>query len=158
MRIMGLDVGAMTVGVAISDELLCTAQGIEVIRRKQENKLRQTYARIEELITEYQVELVVIGYPKNMNNTIGERALKCEAFAADVRRRTGLETLLWDERLTTVTAHRVLDMAEVGLKKKMSVVDKIAAAVILQSYLDWRANRQEAEEREAADKAWPDGQ
>ena len=128
---MGLDVGSVTVGVAVSDELLCTAQGLEVIRRKQENKLRQTYARIEEL---------ALGYPKNMNNTVGERAQKCEAFAEDIKRRTGIETLLWDERLTTVTAHRVLDMAEVGLKKKMAVVDKIAAAVILQSYLDYRAN------------------
>ena len=145
MRIMGLDVGAATVGVALSDELLCTAQGLEVIRRKQENKLRQTYARIEALAVEYQVELIVIGYPKNMNNTVGERAQKCEAFAEDIRRRTGIETVLWDERLTTVTAHRVLDMAQVGLKKKMAVVDKIAAAVILQSYLDWRANQREAE-------------
>ena len=137
---MGLDVGSVTVGVAVSDELLCTAQGLEVIRRKQENKLRQTYARIEELALAYGVELIVVGYPKNMNNTEGERAQKCEAFAEDIKRRTGIETLLWDERLTTVTAHRVLDMAEVGLKKKMAVVDKIAAAVILQSYLDYRAN------------------
>lgn len=137
---MGLDVGSVTVGVAVSDELLCTAQGLEVIRRKQENKLRQTYARIEELALAYGVELIVVGYPKNMNNTVGERAQKCEAFSEDIKRRTGIETLLWDERLTTVTAHRVLDMAEVGLKKKMAVVDKIAAAVILQSYLDYRAN------------------
>lgn len=149
MRIMGLDVGAMTVGVAISDELLCTAQGIEVIRRKQENKLRQTYARIEQLISEYDVGLVVIGYPKNMNNTIGERAEKSENFAEDVRRRTGLETILWDERLTTVSAHRVLDMAEVGLKRKMEVVDKVAATVILQSYLDYRANQSRQEEGNA---------
>ena len=145
MRIMGLDVGAMTVGVAISDELLITAQGIEVIRRKQENKLRQTYARIEQLIQEYDVSLVVIGYPKNMNNTIGERALKSEAFADDVRRRTGLRVVLWDERLTTVSAHRVLELGEVGLKKKMEVVDKVAATVILQSYLDWRRNNETTE-------------
>lgn len=148
MRIMGLDVGAMTVGVAISDELLLTAQGIEVIRRKQENKLRQTYARIEQLIEEYDVSLVVIGYPKNMNNTVGERALKSEAFAEDVRRRTGLEVVLWDERLTTVSAHRVLDLGEVGLKKKMEVVDKVAASVILQSYLDWRRNQENIDGRE----------
>ena len=148
MRIMGLDVGAMTVGVAISDPLLLTAQGIEVIRRKQENKLRQTYARIEQLIEEYEVSLVVIGYPKNMNNTIGERALKSEAFAEDVRRRTGLEVVLWDERLTTVSAHRVLELGEVGLKKKMEVVDKVAASVILQSYLDWRRNQENTDGRE----------
>lgn len=143
MRIMGLDVGSVTVGVAISDELLYTAQGLEVIRRKQENKLRQTYARIEQLIEEYDVGLVVIGYPKNMNNTVGERAVKSESFAEDVRRRTGLEVVLWDERLTTVSAHRVLDLGEVGLKKKMEVVDKVAASVILQSYLDWRRNQKE---------------
>ena len=148
MRIMGLDVGAMTVGVAISDELMFTAQGIEVIRRKQENKLRQTYARIEQLIEEYDVSLVVIGYPKNMNNTVGERAMKSEAFAEDVRRRTGLEVVLWDERLTTVSAHRVLDLGEVGLKKKMEVVDKVAASVILQSYLDWRRNQENIDGRE----------
>ena len=146
MRIMGLDVGAMTDGVAISDELLCTAQGIEVIRRKQENKLRQTYARIEQLIEEYSVGLVVIGYPKNMNNTIGERAEKSESFAADIRRRTGLETVLWDERLTTVSAHRVLDLAEMSCRRKNEVVDKLAAVLILQNYLDWRSAGRERTE------------
>lgn len=145
MRIMGLDVGAATVGVAISDELFCTAQGIEVIRRKHENKLRQTYARIEQLIEEYKVGLIVIGYPKNMDNTIGERAKKSESFAEDIRRRTGLETVLWDERLTTVSAHRVLDMAQVHWQKKNKVVDKIAAAVILQNYLDWKSNAEQIE-------------
>lgn len=137
MRIMGLDFGGATVGVAISDELLITAQGIEVIRRKQENKLRQTYARIEELILEYGVERVVIGYPKNMNNTIGVRAELAEEFAANVRRRTGLETVLWDERLTTVAAHRVLDAANLSYQKKAQVVDKLAAVLILQGYLDY---------------------
>ena len=82
MRVMGLDYGSVTVGVAISDELLLTAQGIEVIRRKQENKLRQTLARIEQLIEEYQVNKIVLGYPKNMNNTIGDRCRKSEEFAA----------------------------------------------------------------------------
>ena len=151
MRIMGLDVGAATVGVAISDELFCTAQDIEVIRRKYENKLRQTYARIEQLIEEYKVGLVVIGYPKNMDNTIGERAEKSESFAQDIRRRTGLETILWDERLTTVSAHRVLDMAQVHWQKKNKVVDKIAAAVILQNYLDWRSNAGQIETVEKED-------
>lgn len=141
MRIMGLDVGAATVGVAISDELLYTAQGIEVIRRQYENKLRQTYARIEQLAEEYDVGLIVVGYPKNMNNTVGERAVKSENFAADIRRRTGLEVVLWDERLTTVAAHRALALGGTGLKKKMEVVDKVAAVVILQNYLDWRRNQ-----------------
>lgn len=137
MRIMGLDYGSVTVGVAISDALNLTAQGIEVIRRKQEKKLRQTLAKIQELVNEYQVEKIVLGYPKNMNNTIGERALKSEEFADMVRRRTGLEVILWDERLTTVAAHQVLDEANVNLDKKAQVVDKIAAVFILQGYLDY---------------------
>ena len=136
MRIMGLDFGSVTVGVAISDELLLTAQGIEVIRRKQENKLRQTLARIEELIVEYQVESIVLGYPKNMNNTIGERAVKAEEFAESLRRRTGLDVILWDERLTTVAAHQVLDEGNLRHDAKAKVVDKLAAVFILQGYLD----------------------
>lgn len=136
MRIMGLDYGSVTVGVAISDELLLTAQGIEVIRRKQENKLRQTLARIEELIKEYNVQKIVLGYPKHLNNTIGERALKSEEFADKLRKRTGLEVILWDERLTTVAAHQILDQGGLNIKKKSFVVDKIAAILILQGYLD----------------------
>ena len=142
MRIMGLDYGSVTVGVAISDELLFTAQGIEVIRRKQENKLRQTYQRIEALIQEYGVEQIVVGYPKHMDNSIGERAKKSEEFAEDLKRRTGLPVVLWDERLTTVAAHRVLDQGAVGLKQKMQVVDKVAAVLILQGYLDYLANQE----------------
>jgi len=140
MRIMGLDFGGATCGVAISDELLITAQGIETIRREQENKLRRTYARIEELIKEYNVEKIVLGYPKNMNNTIGVRAEICDEFAANLRRRTGLEVIMWDERLTTVAAHRVLDEAEQSYKKKAKVVDMLAAVLILQNYLDYLAN------------------
>ena len=127
----------MTVGVAISDPLLITAQGIEVIRRKQENKLRQTYARIEALIEEYGVEKIVVGFPKHLNNTVGIRAELAEEFAENVRRRTGLEVVMWDERLTTVAAHRVLDEAELHYKKKAEVVDKLAAVLILQGYLDY---------------------
>ena len=137
MRIMGLDYGSVTVGVAISDSLLITAQGIEVIRRKQENKLRQTYARIEALIEEYGVEKIVVGFPKHLNNTIGIRAELAEEFAENVRRRTGLEVVMWDERLTTVAAHRVLDEAELHYKKKAEVVDMLAAVLILQGYLDY---------------------
>lgn len=137
MRIMGLDYGSMTVGVAISDALLLTAQGIEVIRRKQETKLRQTYARIEELIHQYEVEKIILGYPKNMDNSIGERAIKSEEFAENLRRRTGLTVELWDERLTTVAAHQVLAISGASLKKKMAVVDKLAAVLILQGYLDF---------------------
>lgn len=136
MRIMGLDYGQVTVGVAISDELLLTAQGIEVIRRKDENKLRHTLQRIEALIDEYGVELIVLGYPKNMNNTIGERAEKSEQFADMLRRRTGLEVALWDERLTTVAAHNAMIEGNVRREKRAKVVDKVAAVFILQGYLD----------------------
>ena len=141
MRIMGLDYGSVTVGVAISDELLLTAQGIEVIRRKEENKLRHTLQRIEELIKEYQVEQIVLGYPKNMNNTIGERALKSEEFAKTLERRTGLEVVLWDERLTTVSAHNAMIEGNVRREDRSKVVDKVAAVFILQGYLDMRSRQ-----------------
>lgn len=135
-RIIGLDYGSVTVGVAISDALLLTAQGVEVIRRKQENKLRQTLARIEELIAEYEVNTIVVGYPKHLNNTIGERAVKSEEFAEKLRQRTGLKVVLWDERLTTVAAHQVLSQANLNYEEKAKVVDKLAAVLILQGYLD----------------------
>lgn len=144
MRIMGLDYGSTTVGVAISDELLITAQGIEVIRRKQENKLRQTLARIEQLIQEYDVQKIVLGYPKHMNNTIGERCKKSEEFAAMLERRTGLEVILFDERLSTVSAHNAMIEGDVRREKRYAVVDQVAAVVILQNYLDTIANKQNA--------------
>lgn len=145
MRIMGLDYGAMTCGVAISDELLITAQGIETIRRTHEAKLRKTYARIEELITQYDVQKIVVGLPKNMNNTEGERAEAARAFASDIERRTGLPVVMWDERLSTVSAHRALDEAELSYMKKNEVVDKLAAVIILQNYLDYIANQKKNE-------------
>lgn len=135
---MGLDYGQATVGVAVSDELLLTAQGIEVIRRKEENKLRQTLQRIEALIKEYDVELIVLGYPKNMNNTIGERAEKSEQFKEMLQRRTNLPVVLWDERLTTVSAHNAMIEGNVRREKRAKVVDKVAAVLILQGYLDSR--------------------
>jgi putative Holliday junction resolvase len=135
-RIMGLDYGSVTVGVAISDALLLTAQGVEVIHRKQENKLRQTMARIEALISEYGVDRIVVGYPKHLNNTIGERAIKSEEFAEKLKSRTGLEVVLWDERLTTVAAHQVLSQTKLDYVEKAKVVDKLAAVLILQGYLD----------------------
>lgn len=138
LRIMGLDYGQATVGVAVSDELLLTAQGIEVIRRKEENKLRQTLQRIEVLIKEYDVELIVLGYPKNMNNTIGERAEKSEQFKEMLQRRTNLPVVLWDERLTTVSAHNAMIEGNVRREKRAKVVDKVAAVLILQGYLDSR--------------------
>ena len=141
MRIMGLDYGSVTVGVAISDELLITAQGIETIQRKHETKLRQTLARIDELIKEYEVERIVLGYPKNMNNTIGERAVKSEEFAEVLRKRTGLLVVLWDERLTTVAAHQTLILGDVRREDRGKVVDKLAAVLILQGYLDFLSNQ-----------------
>lgn len=140
MRIMGLDYGSVTVGVAISDALLLTAQGIEVIRRNDENKLRKTYARIEQLVNEYEVEQIVVGYPKNMNNTIGDRAEKSEDFAKMLERRTGLEVILFDERLTTVSAHNAMIEGNVRREKRAQVVDKVAAVFILQTYLDSISN------------------
>ncbi|MFV0342932.1 MAG: Holliday junction resolvase RuvX [Anaerocolumna sp.] len=136
MRIMGLDYGSVTVGVAISDELLITAQGIETIKRKQENKLRQTLARIEQLIEEYGVGKIVVGYPKNMDNTIGTRAKLSEEFAEMLRKRTGLEVVLWDERLTTIAATQMLKLGEVKPQNRKAVVDKLAAVLILQGHLD----------------------
>ncbi len=134
---MGLDYGSVTVGVAISDSLGITAQGKETIRRKQENKLRRTFARIEELIDEYDVSKIVLGYPKHLNNTIGERAKKTEEFADKLRARTGIEVVLWDERLTTVAANQALDQDGLNYEEKAALVDKIAAVLILQGYLDY---------------------
>jgi len=142
MRIMGLDFGSKTVGVAISDELLLTAQGIEIIRRKEENKLRQTLARIEALIEEYQVEEIVLGYPKNMNNTEGERVELTNEFKEKLERRTGLNVALWDERLTTVAADRFMMEAGIRREERKEHVDRIAATFILQGYLDYRKNKE----------------
>jgi len=142
MRIMGLDFGSKTVGVAISDELLITAQGIEIIRRKEENKLRQTLARIEELIEEYGVEEIVLGYPKNMNNTEGERVELTNEFKEKLERRTGLPVTLWDERLTTVAADRFMMEAGIRREERKEHVDRIAASFILQGYLDYRKNKE----------------
>ncbi|MCQ2549818.1 MAG: Holliday junction resolvase RuvX [Lachnospiraceae bacterium] len=142
MRIMGLDFGSKTVGVAISDSLLITAQGIEIIRRKEENKLRQTLARIEALIEEYEVEEIVLGYPKNMNDTLGERVEKTDSFRESLERRTGLPVHLWDERLTTVAADKAMMEAGIRRENRKDHVDKIAAIFILQGYLDYRKMQQ----------------
>lgn len=140
MRIMGLDYGSKTVGVAISDPLLITAQGIEIIRRKDENKLRQTLARIEELIVEYEVSGIVLGLPKNMNDTLGDRAKLSLEFKDKLERRTGLAVTMWDERLTTVAADKTMMEAGIRREHRKEYVDKIAAVFILQGYLDYRAS------------------
>ena len=136
MRILGLDFGSKTVGVAVSDGLLVTAQGVETIERKDENKLRKTCARIEELIAEYEITEIVLGLPKNMNNTEGERVEKTKAFGEMLERRTGLPVHYWDERLTTVAAEQILMESGVRRENRKAVIDKVAAGLILQGYLD----------------------
>ena len=142
MRKMGLDFGSKTVGVAVSDPLLITAQGIEIVRRKSESKLRQTLARIEELIVEYEVDEIVLGYPKNMNDTEGERVEKTLAFKEMLERRTGLSVQLWDERLTTVAADKAMIEAGIRREERKEHVDRIAAVFILQGYLDYLKNKE----------------
>ena len=146
MRIMGLDYGSKTVGVAISDALGLTAQGIETIHRKEENKLRKTCARIEELIKEYEVTKIVLGFPKHMNNDIGDRAEKSLEFKGMLERRTGLEVIMWDERLTTVEAERTLIESNVRREDRKKYIDKIAAVFILQGYLDSEYMKREKSE------------
>lgn len=136
MRTIGLDYGTKTVGVAISDEMGLIAQPLETIERKAANKLRQTLARIEAIIVEQSVDTIVLGFPKNMNNTEGERAEATRAFQADLERRTGLPVVLVDERLTTVEADRILEETGVAHSARKEHIDKMAAAIILQSYLD----------------------
>lgn len=148
MRIMGLDFGSRTVGVAVSDSLLITAQALEIIRRKEENKLRRTLARIEELIEEYEVEEIVLGLPKHMNASEGIRAELTKEFKEKLERRTGLPVILWDERLTTVSADRLMMESGIRRENRKEYVDKIAAAIILQGYLDSRTMRESQREPE----------
>ena len=136
MRIMGLDYGAKTVGVAISDEMLLTAQPIETIRRERPAKLRQTLARIESLMKDYDIDKVVIGLPKKLNNEEGDRCEKTREFGEMVERRSGLEVIYQDERLTTVQADNVLAEGGVRNENRKQYIDKMAASLILQSYLD----------------------
>ena len=131
-----MDYGSRTVGVAISDPLRITAQAVETITRKDENKLRKTCARIEALIQEYQAEKIVLGLPKHMNNDIGDRAEKSMEFGRMLERRNGLPVVMWDERLTTVEAERTLIENKVRREDRKKYVDQIAAVFILQGYLD----------------------
>ncbi|MCR5116253.1 MAG: Holliday junction resolvase RuvX [Lachnospiraceae bacterium] len=135
MRIMALDFGSKTVGVAVSDPLLLTAQGVEIIRRKEENKLRKTLARIEELIVEYGVTKIVLGLPLNMDDTKGERAELSLQFKESLERRTGLGVTMWDERLTTVEADDIMNEAGIKGKDRKEYVDMIAAQIILEDYI-----------------------
>ena len=139
---MGLDFGSKTVGVALSDPMLITAQGMEIIRRDSEKRLRRTLARIEELILEHEVDEIVLGFPKNMNGTQGERAEKTLEFKDMLERRTGLSVQLWDERLTTVAADKAMIDAGIRREERKEHVDKIAAVFILQGYLDMLKNKE----------------
>lgn len=141
-RILGLDYGAKTMGVAVSDPLGLTAQGVEIIHRNSETHLRRTLARIGELAKEYQAGTIVIGFPKHMNNTVGERAEKSIALKEALERRTGCRVELWDERLTSVMANRVLIEERVRREHRGQYVDMLAAVFILQGYLDY-VNAQE---------------
>ena len=130
---MSLDVGSRTIGIACSDALLMTARGIETIRR---TSLEKDFNRLQELIAEYEVHELVVGMPKNMNGTKGERAEKTEEFVNKMKEVINLPVTYWDERLSTVMAERQLIAADVSRKKRKSVIDKMAAVVILQGYLD----------------------
>ncbi len=134
MRSMSLDVGTRTIGIAVSDLLGMIAGGVETIKR---TSLERDFERLAELVKEYEVDTLVVGYPKNMNGTIGERAQSCEAMAEELRERfPGVQVVLWDERLSTVAAEKVLVDADLRRKKRKKVIDMMAAVVILQNYLD----------------------
>ena len=137
-RILGLDYGSKTVGVAVSDALGITAQAVEIIRRKSENKLRQTLARLEQLIEEYDIGSIVLGLPIHMNSDEGDRARKSLEFKELLEKRTGLDVIMWDERLTTVEAIEIMNEAGIRPQDRKQYVDKIAAGFILQDYLNDR--------------------
>jgi len=135
MRILGLDVGSKTVGVALSDELGWTAQGLETIKINEDEKMFG-FKQIGQIIEKYEVSKIVVGLPKNMNGTVGPRGEASKFYASELERRFSLPVFLWDERLTTVAAERVLLEADVSRKKRKQVIDKMAAAMILQGFLD----------------------
>ena len=145
MRILGLDFGQKTIGVAVSDALGWTAQGVEIIRRDEEENLKASIARIAELCKQYEIESIVLGYPKNMNNTVGDRAKKSERFKKRLKKELRLPVKLWDERLSTVAAERDLIAADVSRAGRKEVIDKMAAVFILQGYLDHLAAKAEKE-------------
>lgn len=137
MRKMSLDVGTRTIGIAVSDLMGMIANGVETIRRTNEEK---DYERIAQLIKEHEVDTLVVGYPKNMNGTIGERAQACEAMAHKLEDMfPEVKVVLWDERLSTVAAEKVLVDADMRRNKRKKIIDMMAAVVILQNYLDSKA-------------------
>ncbi len=136
MRILGLDFGTKTTGVAVSDPMGWTAQGLEIIRRQEDEHLKATMKRLEEICLEYKVEKIVLGLPKNMNNTLGERGEKTLLFKQKLENRLKIPVETWDERLSTVAAEQVLLEADMSRQKRKNVIDKLAATIILQNYLD----------------------
>lgn len=140
MRVMACDYGSKTIGIAVSDPFGWTAQGVEIIRRQEEEALSSSIERIEELIAEYGVEKIVVGLPKNMNNTSGERVEKTLEFIEKLKKKISLPVVTWDERLSTVGAERVLLEADLSRAKRKKVIDKMAAAYFLQGYLDAGGN------------------
>mgnify|MGYP000032459431 FL=1 len=136
MRILGLDFGSKTVGVAVTDPLGYTAQGVEIIRRDSPNKLRKTLARIEQLVEQYNIEKIVLGYPVMLSGTEGERVKKTKEFGTMLERRTGLEIVFQDERLTTVEAYEIMDEAGIKKQDRYKYVDQIAATIILEDYIN----------------------
>jgi len=136
LRIMGMDYGEKTIGIAVSDPFGWTAQGVEIIRRKDENNLKESMERIKELIEQYDVKKIVLGFPKNMNNTLGVRAEKTLEFKEKLEKRFSIEVILWDERLSTKAAESILLEADISRSKRKKVIDKMAAVYILQGYLD----------------------
>jgi putative holliday junction resolvase len=139
MRILGLDVGSKTIGVAISDPLGWTAQGITTIKR---TKKDQDIEEIRKICKEYSVESIVVGLPKNMNGTIGDSGEKVLDFSEEIKETLELKVEMWDERLTTVAAHKAMLEADLSRGKRKKIVDKIAAIYILQGYLDRLSNKQ----------------
>lgn len=145
MRVLGLDFGSKTIGVAVSDPLGLTAQGVEIIRREDENNLVDSIKRLRELAQEYQVEYILLGNPKNMNNTQGDRVQKTIRFKKRIKKELNIPVKMWDERLSTVAAEKELIYLDMSREKRKQVIDMQAAVFILQGYLD-SLNREEKEE------------
>lgn len=141
MRVIGLDYGSKTVGVALSDELMLTAQPLTTIHRDRPTKLRQTLAQIEQIIEQYDVDRIVVGWPKKLDNKEGERCEKTKEFGDMLENRTGLEIIYQDERLTTAQADGVLEQGGIRKDKRKQYIDKMAASLILQNYLDTLSHR-----------------
>ena len=141
MRVIGLDYGSKTVGVALSDELMLTAQPLTTIHRDRPTKLRQTLAQIEQIIEQYDVARIVVGWPKKLDNEEGERCEKTKEFGDMLENRTGLEIIYQDERLTTAQADGVLEQGGIRKDKRKQYIDKMAASLILQNYLDTLSHR-----------------